>query len=74
MTGTVLEAAETGDRRAILVALRNKLAASLDETDYSRDVATLAKRLMDVCAELDSMPSDDHSNPLQEARRLYGRG
>ena len=70
---TLTEAAKSGDRRTILEALRDKLAASIDDCDYGRDVASLAKRMMDVCEALDMLPdSGDELNPLQRARQIYG--
>ena len=70
---TLTEAAKSGDRRAILEALRDKLAASIDACDYGRDVAALARRLMDVCEVLDTLPNDDDDSPLQQAIRKYHR-
>lgn len=67
------EAVKTGDRRTILVALREKLAREIDDCSYGRDVAALTKRLMDVCAELDALPdAEADANPLQKARKIYG--
>ena len=73
MTKSLVKAAASGDRRVVLEALRDKLADTIENTESGRDVAALARRLMDVCAELDAMPDgDDESNPLQRARAIYG--
>lgn len=48
-------AAATGDRLTALRALRDRLAADLDDTDSKRDVAALAQRLMDVLAQIDEL-------------------
>ena len=70
---SVQEAVQTGDRRQILVALREKLAIEIDECSYGRDVAQLTRRLMEVCAELDALPdAEADANPLQKARKIYG--
>ena len=49
------QAVKTNDRREILIATRDKIAATMDKTDSGRDIAALSKRLMEVCAEIDSM-------------------
>ena len=69
-------AAASNDRRSILVALRDKLARTIDECGSGRDIAALSKRLMEVCAELESMPDpDEKKNPVQTARaRARDRG
>lgn len=48
---SVSEAARSGDRRETLVALRDFLAARLEEAS-DRDAAALALRLQSVLAEL----------------------
>lgn len=49
------EAAATGDRITALRALRERLAADLDECTSMRDVASLSQRLMDVLAQIDEL-------------------
>lgn len=51
------QAVKTNDRYEILVATRDKIAATMDSTDSGRDIAALSKRLMEVCAELDAIES-----------------
>ena len=65
----LVEAARNGDRRKTLEALRDKLAASIQDCESGRDVAALSKRLMEVMAELDSMPQPKAESPLAKARR-----
>lgn len=43
----LLDAVESGDYRAILVATRETLAATLEQTDSKRDYAAIAKSLME---------------------------
>lgn len=69
---TVLEAVRTGDRRAALVALRDRLAETLDSKDSARDIASNSKRLMEVLDALDALPDEAAASPLDRARR--GRG
>ena len=73
MAKSLVKAAASGDRRVMLEALRDKLADTIENTESGRDVAALARRLMDVCAELDALPDDNEdANPLQRARAIYG--
>ena len=65
----LIDAAKSGDRRATLEALRDKLALTIAECESGRDVAALSKRLMEVMGELDSMPKAKPDSPLARARR-----
>lgn len=68
--GSLKDAVSRNDRRATLTALRDKLAETIDGTDSGRDIAALSKRLMEVEAEIASMPDPKEaaSNPLGRAR------
>lgn len=55
----LVEAAKSGDKRATLIALRDKLAQTIQECDSGRDMASNSKRLMEVMAELETMPDPD---------------
>ena len=67
---TVLEAVRTGDRRASLVALRDAVAETIDAKDSARDIAALSKRLMEVMAEIDSLPDPEaEADPVEAARK-----
>ena len=71
---TLLESVRTGDRRAALVALRDSIAATIDGTDSARDVAALAKRLMEVMREIDALPDPKvDADPVEAARRKRER-
>lgn len=54
--GNLVEAAKSGDKRATLIALRDKLAETIDNCESGRDMAANSKRLMEVMAELESLP------------------
>lgn len=70
----LVSAAQSGNRRALLEALRDDIAEMLDKTESGRDYAALSKRLLETCAELDSLPRDDDQSPLAQARRAeYAR-
>jgi hypothetical protein len=55
----LVEAAKSGDKRATLIALRDKLAQTIQECDSGRDMASNSKRLMEVMAELEQMPDPE---------------
>ena len=57
----ILEAAQSGNRKMTLVALRDSIAAAINDKPSGRDIAALSKRLMEVMDELDAIeePHDD---------------
>ena len=53
---TVAEAAASGDHRALLVAMRERIAASVSSPDCPpRDLAALTRRLQDVAKEIEAL-------------------
>ena len=68
-SSTILRAANSGSRRKLLVALRNKIAKDLDEGSVqSRDLASLSKRLVDITAEIERIDrGESKDNPVAEA-------
>lgn len=52
----LVEAAKSGNKRDTLIALRDKLAETIDNCESGRDMAANSKRLMEVMAELESLP------------------
>ena len=54
----LLEAAQSGDKRETLVALRDKLAATIEVCDSGRDMAANSKRLMEVIAEIEAIDAE----------------
>ncbi|WP_205754731.1 hypothetical protein [Pseudarthrobacter sp. NamE5] len=53
---TVLEAAETGDRIAELIAMRRVIARALDNENTSpRDLAALSRRQIEISKEIDAL-------------------
>ena len=52
----LVEAAKSGNKRDTLIALRDKLAETIDNCESGRDMAANSKRLMEVMAELETMP------------------
>lgn len=64
----VSNAAASGDRRRLLVAMRNLIAEKLDEVSISsRDLASLTKRLADIGAEIEAIDkaSNEHDQAMQ---------
>jgi hypothetical protein len=49
---TVEQAAESGDHRALLVALRDEVAKTISAGCPPRDMAALTRRLQDIAAEI----------------------
>lgn len=65
----LIEAAKSGDKRATLIALRDKLAETIDRCESGRDMAANTKRLMEVMAELEAMP-DPQQKKISKHDRL----
>lgn len=56
LMATLIEAAKSGDKRETLIALRDILAYTIQNCESGRDMASNTKRLMEVMAELESLP------------------
>jgi len=53
---SVTQAASSGDARALLVAMRDRVARAVEsEETPARDLASLTKRLMDITRDIQSM-------------------
>lgn len=68
----VSEAVASGDRREALIALRDRLAADIDNTEtIPRDRAAITKQLQSVLSEIDELPAPETAavTPLEAARR-----
>lgn len=59
----------SGDLRAQLIALRDYLAAALDQCRSSRDQAPLAAQLRQVLIDLDAMPLSGEESTVDEIAR-----
>ena len=68
----LVSAARSGSRRETLEALRDKIAASIQDCESGRDVAALSKRLMEVMGELDALPKPKDADGLEELQAIYG--
>jgi len=53
---TVAQAAATGDHRALLVAMRERIARTVSDPDCPpRDLAALTRRLQDIAKEIEGI-------------------
>lgn len=57
---SILDAATEGDERAVLVAMRTRIAETLDSTALqARDMASLSKRLREITADIAEIDARD---------------
>lgn len=63
----MLDAAKSGDRRQALEALRDELAATLEQADVAVK-AQLAGQLRATLKELDELPKVSVESPLEKAK------
>ena len=68
--GKLLDAVRCGDKRAILLALRDETASAIENSASGRDIAALSKRLMEICDSIDAMPSPEDATPIDEMAAL----
>lgn len=67
----VSEAVQTGNRKDALIAIRDHLAADMDNTETTaRDRAAIAKQLQAVLTEIEELAEPDKANvtPLDAVR------
>ena len=56
MATPLMEAAKSGNRRDLLVAMKLKLVQVMEDSDSARDIPPIAKRIMEIDAELEKLP------------------
>lgn len=62
----VAKAAESGDHRALLVAMRDRIARAVSNPDCPpRDLAALTRRLQDIAKEIEGIDlrDEEHEEP-----------
>lgn len=69
----VRDAAITDDRLATLVALRDSLASAIDGCESNRDLASLARQLTLVLAEIDELAPASEVDAVDEIAARRGR-
>ena len=74
--GKLVTAAKKGNKRDMLVALRDEIAEQIEATGSGRDMAALSKRLIEVVEQIEDVDAatSKRSNPLQAARRGVSDG
>jgi hypothetical protein len=53
--GAIAKAAASGDRLALLVAMRDRVAGDLDSGVAARDLASLTRRLLEITKEIEAI-------------------
>ena len=70
---SVTQAAENGTTRELLVALRNRVAKSVqDETTPARDLAALTRRLQDIVKEIEAIDAREEQEASRHAAATDG--
>ena len=64
----LIDAAKSGDKRQTLMALRDILAATIQNCESGRDMASNTKRLMEVMAELETLPDPEQKKESKHDR------
>lgn len=64
---TIKAAAASGSRMDLLVAMRDKIAAELDEGVPARDLASLTRRLMEITREVEAILAGERGDDVGEA-------
>jgi hypothetical protein len=65
---SVTQAADGGNRRALLVALRSRIAKTVENADTpARDLASLARKLLEIAKEIEAIDSADGSDDVSAA-------
>lgn len=78
--GPLVRAAATGDRRAVLVVLRDAVAARIERSASPRDLAPLVNQFREILSDLETLgdpEAKDAVDEIQEARakrRAAGAG
>ena len=68
----LVEAAKSGNKRETLIALRDILAYTIQNCESGRDMASNTKRLMEVMAELETLP-DPKEKKISKHDRLKNK-
>jgi hypothetical protein len=65
---TVKSAAEDGNRRELLVALRSRVAADIDNPNTPpRDLAALSRRLLEIVKDIEALDAEAGTDDIGEA-------
>lgn len=65
---TIIEAAEDGTRRDLLVALRSRIARTVHASDTpARDLAALSRRLLEISKEIEALDAEEEGDDISHA-------
>lgn len=64
---TIADAAASGSRRDLLVAMRDKIAEDLDAGVPARDLASLTRRLLEITKEIEAIDAADRGDAVGTA-------
>lgn len=65
---TVTEAAKSGDRRELLIALRTRIARSVQNRNtHPRDLAPLSRRLLEIAKEIEAIDAGERNDDIGTA-------
>lgn len=65
---SVHEAAQGGDRRELLVAMRSRIAKDIDDPNTpARDLAALSRRLLEIAKEIEAIDAKSGEDPVGTA-------
>lgn len=70
----LLDAVQSGDRRKMLVELRDEIATTIESCESGRDMAALSKRLIEVVDDIEAIDAKkaERANPVQRAKMKAG--
>ena len=66
-TAGVKAAADTGSRRALLVALRDRISLDIDAGVPPRDLASLSLRLLVIAQEIEAVDAHEEGDEVGDA-------
>jgi hypothetical protein len=66
--GSVKSAADSGNRRSLLIALRARIALDVDNPETpARDIASLSRRLLEIAKEIEAIDSHTDGDEVGRA-------
>jgi hypothetical protein len=65
--GAIGEAAASGKRLNLLVAMRDNIAAEIDRGVPARELASLSRRLMEIAKEIEGLRSEGKADRVSTA-------
>lgn len=64
----VKAAADAGDRKELLVALRSRIAVSVESPETPpRDLAALSRRLLEIAKEIEALEAEERDDDISAA-------